>query len=270
MLAERDAWFTSPNCFIRSGPDCLAVLKKQQQMGLDILAMSTGIGVEHKYDDYLPGAMSTNNAASDGQAILGLGRRQIGSDQAMRAAGIMRHATSVAARSAKPLSKGSDLGHAFQAAAVKPPPQADIANVKHEPEADLSDTDNEEHQQKRRRTSNGRKRRRRLVSPSTARNRVLESQKRHLDQSASPDPAIKTEAAATRNRQGQDLEDHSPTSDHTNLDLKLYSDEPEANATQTRDLTEKPQAPKCQTRYRVDSQHLAALMGVGATPPSSP
>jgi hypothetical protein len=138
MLAERDAWFQSPNCFIRGGADCLSNLKTQQQIGMDILSL-IGTASDNKYDDYLPGEVP-QTAVSDGQTRLGLTRRHIGSDQAKRAAGVFGYPDAAAEIPAAPLG-----GHPAQTRAC-----TSTATGAERPlfaasavDPELSDTDNE-------------------------------------------------------------------------------------------------------------------------------
>jgi hypothetical protein len=257
MLAERDAWFKSPTCFIRCAQDHLAAMKKQKQLGLDILRMVDTEG-DHKYDDYLPGPAAANNLYSHGQDRLGLTRRHIGSDQAKRAAGILGQTISAAGSSANACKQES--GHTAQDTGIPMPSLADM------PEAELSDTDNEEHQQKRRRLSHGRRRRRHLVSPTTARNRVSQSQQTQLDRSDDLIPAKKEETSLPRDVKGQD----ESRIGQANLDSRTYPNKLKLEPTEFPESKEKPRPLIHHGRFRVDSQHLAALMGVGATPPSSP
>jgi hypothetical protein len=259
MLAERDAWFQSPNCFIRGGADCLSNLKTQQQIGMDILSL-IGTASDNKYDDYLPGEVP-QTAVSDGQTRLGLTRRHIGSDQAKRAAGVFGYPDAAAEIPAAPLG-----GHPAQTRAC-----TSTATGAERPlfaasavDPDLSDTDNEEHQQKRRRTSHGRKRRRHLVSPTTARNRILQSQDTLLN---FPGPAaehVKIEHSMTIEGTDEHMHGLPPNIDRSKLGLRLQPNKLDIKP------WEHPVPLNRASKFRVDSQHLAALMGVGATPPSSP
>lgn len=247
MLVERDAWFQSGMCFIRDGINCLAALKKQQEMGLQLLdALEQGVG--HKYDDHMPGEDRSN----DTKPNLGLGRRQIGSDQAMRAGQLFDTNTSAAGTST------------IQVRAI---PFEGIPSFAGAPtcEAELSDTDNEEHQQKRRRSANGRGRRRHLLSPTSARTRVLSSQARHSSK------RIKTEAvtAICPDMFLHETPHRSPSS-HSNSEKQntrlVVGENPMGFG-----IGESNHLPsKSKPRFRVDCRHLAALMAVGASPPSSP
>jgi hypothetical protein len=136
-------------------------------------------------------------------------------------------------------------------------------------EADLSDTDNEEHQQKRRRSANGRGRRRHLLSPTSARTRLLSSQARHLSK------RIKVEEGPT----GTGIDVFLPEAPLRSRVERLDLNRRHAGRIVREDSTEvkrefednKPILPlKSQPRFRVDSRHLAALMAVGTSPPSSP
>jgi hypothetical protein len=251
MLVERDSWFHSAMCFVRDGVHCLAALKKQQEMGLDLLH-ALEQGGDNKYDDYLP----HETHSSDSKPNLGVSRRQIGSDQAMRACQIF---------SVNNHAAGMTLLHARGGISDAKPNFTDGIPV----EADLSDTDNEEHQQKRRRSTNGRGRRRHLLSPTSARTRVLSSQARN------PSKRIKTEEDPTSTRTDPFLPEaplRSPTKE-LNLDGRYPGQVVGEIAMKLKSEIEdtKPVLPlKSRPRFRVDSRHLAALMLVGTSPPSSP
>jgi len=244
MLVERDEWFHSAMCFIRDGRNCLAALRRQQEMGLNLLE-ALEQGGENKYDDYMP----HDTHFSDSKPNLGLSRRQVGSDQAMRAGQIFNVRDS----------------HAHGGISEAKP---NIANAI-PAEADLSDTDNEEHQQKRRRSAKGRGRRRHLLSPTSARTRLLSSQARHSSK------RIKVEEGPTCT--GTDvflpeapLQSRVERSDfdvrHSGRVVREYPTEMKSEVEDN-----KPVLPlKSIPRFRVDSRHLAALMAVGTSPPSSP
>jgi len=248
MLVERDDWFHSAMCFVRHGVNCLAALKKQQEMGLNLLE-ALEQGGDNKYDDYMP----HESHANDSKPNLGLSRRQVGSDQAMRAGHIFHVSDTVTSKS----GLHTHGGH----------PEAKPSVTHAIPvEADLSDTDNEEHQQKRRRSANGRSRRRHLLSPTSARTKVLSSQARLSIK------RIKVEDGHTGTGTGLVLQDGPLRSRMNGLDFDgrrpnhVLSENPTQLKIEVED--NKPILPL--TRFRVDSRHLAALMAVGTTPPSSP
>jgi hypothetical protein len=246
MLIERDEWFHSAMCFIRDGRNCLAALKKQQEMGFNLLE-ALEQGGDNKYDDYMP----HETHFSDSKPNLGLSRRQVGSDQAMRAGQIFSVNNPVASMSILHAHGGNSEAKPFLTDAIPA-------------EADLSDTDNEEHQQKRRRSANGRGRRRHLLSPTSARTRVLSSQAKNSNK------RIKVEEGRTgtvpevppRSRvERSDIEERHPG--------RVVKEDPTEVKGEVEDR--KPDLPlKTQFRFRVDSRHLAALMAVGTSPPSSP
>jgi hypothetical protein len=250
MIVERDSWFKSPACFIRDGADCLLALDKQQQIGLDLLATFEQ-GGGSKYDDYI----SSQNPLDDTKPKLGSSRRHIGHDQAMRAGNLF--VIHEPAFDASGLSiKGSPPGSLTH----KTPFGQAIPHVVASPSvaAELSDTDNEEHQQKRRRSAHGRGRRRHLLSPSTARTRVM------LSQSRQSSNFVKTEQISWGNVPIRDTQFRSPTD-------ALDDQKPPPSLGIVREsLKEDFKPSKPASRFRVDSLHLAALMAVGTTPPSSP
>jgi hypothetical protein len=251
MLVERDEWFHSAMCFVRDGRNCLAALQKQQEMGLDLLE-ALAQGEENKYDDHMP----HETHFSDSKPNLGLSRLQVGSDQAMRAGQIFNVNNPPAG-----MSIFHDHGGISEA---KPGPANAIPS-----EADLSDTDNEEHQQKRRRSANGRGWRRHLLSPTSARTRLLSSQARHSSK------RIKVEEGPTGTGTDGFLPEAPLRSRVERSDLnrrhagRVVRDDPAEVKREVED--NKPILPlKSQPRFRVDSRHLAALMAVGTSPPSSP
>jgi hypothetical protein len=250
MLVERDEWFHSAMCFIRDGRNCLAALQKQQAMGLDLLE-ALEQGGDNKYDDYMP----HEPHFSDSKPNLGLSRRQVGSDQAMRAGQIFNVNNPPAG-----MSIFHDHGGISEA---KPGPVNAIPS-----EADLSDTDNEEHQQKRRRPANGRGRRRHLLSPTSARTRLLSSQARHSSK------RIKVEERPTGTGTDGFLPEAPLRSrvERSDLNRRHAGRIVREGSTEVKREVEdhKPILPKSQPRFRVDSRHLAALMAVGTSPPSSP
>jgi hypothetical protein len=250
MLVERDEWFHSAMCFIRDGRNCLAALQKQQAMGLDLLE-ALEQGGDNKYDDYMP----HEPHFSDSKPNLGLSRRQVGSDQAMRAGQIFNVNNPPAG-----MSIFHDHGGISEA---KPGPVNAIPS-----EADLSDTDNEEHQQKRRRSANGRGRRRHLLSPTFARTRLLSSQARHSSK------RIKVEERPTGTGTDGFLPEAPLRSrvERSDLNRRHAGRIVREGSTEVKREVEdhKPILPKSQPRFRVDSRHLAALMAVGTSPPSSP
>ena len=251
MLVERDEWFHSAMCFIRDGRNCLAALRNQQEMGLNLLE-ALEQGGENKYDDYMPHDTHFN----DSKPNLGLSRRQVGSDQAMRAGQIFNvH---------NPTTGISTL-HAHGGISETKPNIADAIPA----EADLSDTDNEEHQQKRRRSANGRGRRRHLLSPTSARTRLLSSQAKHSSK------RIKVEEGPTRTGTNVFLPEAPLRSRVERSDFngrhfgRVVTEDPTEVKGEVED--NKSILPlKSQPRFRVDSRHLAALMAVGTSPPSSP
>ena len=250
MLVERDEWFHSAMCFIRDGRNCLAALQKQQAMGLDLL-QALEQGGDNKYDDYMP----HEPHFSDSKPNLGLSRRQVGSDQAMRAGQIF---------SVNDPAASMSLLHARgRQPEAKPSFTDDIPS-----EADLSDTDNEEHQQKRRRSVNGRGRRRHLLSPTSARTRLLSSQARHSSK------RIKVEDGPTSTGTDVFLPEAPLRSrvERSDLNRRHAGRTVREGSTEVKREVEdnKPILPKSQPRFRVDSRHLAALMAVGTSPPSSP
>jgi hypothetical protein len=236
MLLERDAWFHSAMCLIRDGVNCLEALKEQQEMGLNLLNALEQEG-GNNYDDYIP----TETQFTDTKPNLGLSRRQVGSDQAMRAGHLFNPNTPAA---------GMSLIHARGSISDTKPTFTDKARP------ELSDTDNEEHQQKRRRSANGRGRRRHLLSPTSARSRVLSSQARHSSK------RIKTEELTCTLFKETPV--RSPRGNRqSRLDVGESSTKIEMEESEPLPLKLKP-------RFRVDSRHLAALMAVGTSPPSSP
>jgi hypothetical protein len=251
MLVERDEWFHSAMCFIQDGRNCLAALQKQKEMGLNLLNAPEQ-GGDNKYDDY----MSHESHFSDLKPNLGLLRRQVGSDQAMRAGQIFNVNNPVA---------GMSILHAHGGTSDAKPGLADAIP----PEADLSDTDNEEHQQKRRRSANGKGRRRHLLSPTSARTRLLSSQARHSSKQ------IKVEDGPTGTGTDVFLPEAPLRSRMERSDLnrrhagRVVKQDPPETKGEVED--NEPILPfKSQPRFRVDSRHLAALMAVGTSPPSSP
>lgn len=250
MLVERDEWFHSAMCFIRDGRNCLAALKKQQEMGSNLLEALEQDGT-HKYDDYMPHGPHF----SDSKPNLGLSRRQVGSDQAMRAGQIFNVNNPVAGMSILHAHGGIHEAKPIIAAAIPA-------------EADLSDTDNEEHQQKRHRSANGKGRRRHLLSPTSARTKVLSSQARHSSK------RIKVEEGPTCTGTDVFLPEAPLRSRVERSDLnrrhagRFVREDPTELKSEVED--NKPILPKSQPRFRVDSRHLAALMAVGTSPPSSP
>ena len=251
MLVERDDWFHSAMCFVRDGVNCLAALRKQQEMGLNLLE-ALEQGGDNKYDDYMP----HESHANDSKPNLGLSRRQVGSDQAMRAGHIFHVSDTVTSKS----GLHTHGGH----------PEAKPSVTHAIPvEADLSDTDNEEHQQKRRRSANGRSRRRHLLSPTSARTKVLSSQARQSSK------RIKVEDGHTCTNTDGFLQEAPPLSrvDRSDFDGLLpdrvgtrLPPDVKGEVEDTKPIL----SLKSQPRFRVDSRHLAALMAVGTTPPSSP
>lgn len=238
MITERDSWFHSNACFIRDGVNCLMALKKQQQMGLDLLA-ALAQGGDNKYDDYIP----IDSQLVDTKPILGSSRRHIASDQAMRAGSLFDPKQSQA---------GTSSVRAQKIVPCATPGNGSQAIPEFPGDAELSDTDDEEHQQKRRRRSaHGRGRRRHLLAPSTARTRVMLSQGRLASQS------IKSEE-----------ESHGHLGETPLRPPKVESNfEPPNPRLHSNGMT-KPLKPI--PKFRVDSLHLAALMAVGTSPPSSP
>jgi hypothetical protein len=251
MLVERDEWFHSAMCFIRDGRNCLAALQKQQAMGLNLLN-ALEQGGDNKYDDYMP----HDSHFSDSKPTLGLSRRQVGSDQAMRAGQIFNVNNPPA---------GMSILHAHGGISDAKPGLADAIPS----EADLSDTDNEEHQQKRRRSASGRGRRRHLLSPTSARTRLLSSQARHSSKQ------IKVEDGPTGTGTDVFLPEAPLRSRVERSDLnrrhagRVVRGDPMEMQGEVED--NKPiLSLKGRPRFRVDSRHLAALMAVGTSPPSSP
>jgi hypothetical protein len=241
MLTERDAWFHSNACFIRDGVTCLLSLKKQQQLGMDLLA-ALAEGGDGKYDDYLP----STNQSLDTKPNLGSSRRHIASDQAMRAGNIFDpNHPQVGLSSIRVMPCSTPVsGLTGQA----------VSNLKDDPE--LSDTDDEDHQQKRRRrTANGRGRRRHLLAPSTARTKVMLSQGRMASQS------IKTEGG---------LHQHQEVKPVLHPKIEMNEQPPSFLNPNVTTMEDTKPSLKPIPKFRVDSLHLAALMAVGTSPPSSP
>lgn len=247
MLLERDAWFHSAMCFIRDGTNCLAALKKQQEMGLDLLS-AIELGGDGRFEDYMP----TDSLFTNTKPKLGLGRRQIGSDQAMRAGQLFGVNTPAA---------GTSISHVCATVSEAVPSLADAIM----PEIELSDTDNEEHQQKRRRSANGRSRRRHLRSPTSARTRVLSSQAKQSSKQIKTEEVMCASANPLLEETSPCSPRHRMASERKHARLVVGSIPMEMRM---EDLKRLPL--KLNPRLRVDSQHLAALMAVGTSPPSSP
>jgi hypothetical protein len=215
-------------------------------MGLNLL-IAIEQGSDGKYDDYIP----DESQFRDTKPNMGLSRRQVGSDQAMRAGHILNVNTPAPGRAVLDVRDGTS--------ATKPSFVDTITA-----EAELSDTDNEEHQQKRRRSANGRGRRRHLLSPTSARTRVLSSQARHSSKH------IKTEESTFPPTKSS-LQEMSvqPPRDPSNFDHPCSRFVVGKNSIDVK-LEESKPLLKPNIRFRVDSRHLAALMAVGTSPPSSP
>lgn len=247
MIAERDAWFASPACFIRNGPNHLAAMKQQQAVGYDLLR-SVDQGVGNSNDDYLPVPESLK------PAVLGGSRRHHASDQALRAGGILQGGCSLLPACDITFSQAMK---ASDGTSTNAPCSA--------PTADLSDTDNEDQVDRTRRTARGHGKRKHLVSPSVARSRVY-SLKHHassINKRLKTDPSNKDKLSITSAASkipetygyATGTCKHEPSAAGT-------LPQPHSKREGKDDYEERP------LRYLVDGQHLAALMAVGVTPSS--
>lgn len=228
VVKERDAWFQSPMCFVRGGPECLASLLHQQKLGLDLLRgldTDDASEIRNKYDDYLPLQSVTDSKPT----VLGGTRRHIASDQAMRAGGIVGPGT---------LLPVQDV---FSSLAVNPATEDQKPTLcKHWVDPELSETDNEEQSESRRRSARGPGKRKHLLSPSIARSRVMSLSR------PSASKRIKTDKLSIVAIPGFNRSSTIPMP--SELGARCISG---------------MERPPRHSKYLVNGSHLAALMAVG-------
>lgn len=252
-VVERDAWFRSAMCFVRDGPTCLANMIQQQKLGLDMLRglkSEGGSDIRHKYEDHLPSQPHIDVKPR----VLGSTRRHITNDQALRAASMLLPAQDVV--SSHPQAVKPDKADTTETPTTSTPPT-------HDPEPELSDTDNEDQSDCRRRSARSLGKRKHLVSPSVARVRVLS-----LSRPSSTSKRIKKEPNNTSDKLSivaVSDSDRSPRPHVPELDtlrFTLCAENPARSVSGTIVNRIRP------SRYLVDGGHLAALMAVGDLPAS--
>lgn len=302
MVAERDAWFRSTSCTIRGGTGVLDGLKRQQEMGANLLALIEE-GGGSTYDDYIPDGSRARGApltpstfavkmvSKNFATVMGRGRSAHASDQAMRSgaigllpAGVMdliakHYESSVSAGTA-----GGAKGNTSTFVKNDDPGSGiftDLTDLPVTTTGYASDTDDEI-------AEGSRKRRRRLVDYKKRQMKVSKAMLARAKHHKTPSTEVKVERISSEGTEmkpdyldsmtahqakGDWVAGRNHSRDSPNTEAiqpkREYDSDSSSKKRSRHGFSASGSTTRAQGRFLVDQAHLAALFAVGEDRPGS-